>query len=1049
MKVSKARIIALLLAVLLVVGGLSAYLAARKIVPTMLSANIEELLAQASGQPVSIGGSAVELFPSMAIVIRDVRVGTPDKPLVNAHRVKAHLSLWEALFGRVELTVVDLENPLIYLDYEALKKLKLKQEKGEAPSVSIRGGVIRLPGKERRMVLEAINGTVKKDHVSLKALVLGGETSIKADLTDTGWKGRLTMGTMDLARISSDFQGSFAVNMDFDLSGDRTASSLSIRGEHLRLPWAEPEIPTFEVSLTANGNEGRLTLEKISVVTPLVQVSGTGVLRDIRKGTGAFIALDLKSGVFDYEDVLRFVPTAEFEPWLTELLTAQIRGGLSRYTAARFQGTVQQLITFDRFLDRIYVVQEAMGQSFGAGPGVERITGVTGQIIYTGGGVYLKNLRGSVRSSVLQKLDLSFPGVLSPFWVIGVDAEIDMAARDFLDAWNAAGMPRYVIGLFGDISRVQAGRIRGRASVVWDERRKEQVQARGRIDLENCSYTWGSQAVTGHSGVVVSPDFGAPMTITSRLTAGSRVVRSLNITLVDPFDTMRSTFEASIGGLLDTEDFHMGKGTTVLLKGTGTGTSITATAEVTAESMTLFDMVFRQKDRPIQLKASLKGPLLPEMSLKIQGEARVSPGRLGISGLLTDKGADLRLQGSLPLDRFEAVRDGKARPLSGRLRGDLSIAVAEKVFVKGTLVCGNALLPVKGTFVKLTGPVALAGTTLSGKRLRVTTDDLKLRASDWSLDLSGAPVFKGDVTVDGLKLPLAQDQGGTPADFKDLTARGRLKILNLDLYDIPVEEAQADVSLAGGVATLSGITMKGQTVSATGSLTTDSSGIRSFDTEFSLKNVNITRFLERLTSEENWIRGNMDLEGKLSGSRESVNGTVRMDARNGRLKRYVIISRVFAVLNVYKIVRSMDLELTSKNFPYNRISATFNFKDSLVSFNDMYFDSNSLQFSAVGSYSLKTGEIDAVMGVQPFETIDKAIHMIPLIGWILTGDRGELFIVSMKITGNADDPKVAFAPVQTVSDPVRKSLARALRLPSELLKDARDLIPKKDTGKKE
>jgi hypothetical protein len=215
--------------------------------------------------------------------------------------------------------------------------------------------------------------------------------------------------------------------------------------------------------------------------------------------------------------------------------------------------------------------------------------------------------------------------------------------------------------------------------------------------------------------------------------------------------------------------------------------------------------------------------------------------------------------------------------------------------------------------------------------------------------------------------------------------------------------------------------------------------------------MNIRDFLRTFSPSPNpeWIRGEMDLEGHLWGRSDSINGSMSFITKKGKIQKYALISRIFALLNFYKIVQARDLELTSKNFPYNVISSTFTIKDSIVHFDDFALDSNSLQLSAVGDYSLKTRNIDAIMGVQPFETIDKAIHMIPLIGWILTGDRGELFIVSMKITGNADDPKVAFAPVQTVSDPVRKSLARALRLPSELLKDARDLIPKKDTGKKE
>jgi hypothetical protein len=1046
MKVSKIKLVALLLAVLVAAGGLGAYITARKIVPTILSANLESILSQTSGQPVSIGKSSMQLFPGITIGIRNVTMGTPAKPLLKAHSVKVRISLWHALFGDIRISHVDLESPVIYLDYEAFKKFKLKEEKGEAPPVDIHDGIIKMSGRDGRTVMEAINGSIEQDAASLKAVVLGGKTRLKVKNTRSGWKGTLSSTDMDLARISPKLRGMFGMDLDFDLSGNRTVSSLSIIGEHLRFPWSAAEVPTFMVRLGAKGNEQDLEFNEISVMTPLVEISGSGIIRNIMKGTGAGITLNLKSGTFDYEKVLAFIPTKDMDPWLSELLVSQIHGGMSRFSLARYEGTVQELITFDNFLDRIHVVEEVMGQSFGARPGIERVTGLTGQVVYSHGGIFIKNLNGRMRNSVLQKLNISFPGVFLPYWIINIDAKLDMAARDFLDTWNAAGMPRYVFDLFADISQVQAGRVHGEASFSWDQSTGKTVQARGRVDLSNCTYKWGNQTIKGHSGTVIAASYGAPLEITSRMTVGSHAVRSLNIVLADPFEGMQSAFSATIDGLLASESFIMDKGTTVFLKGTGTGLNISASADVSAESMTLFGTVYRMKGSPMRLKGQLKGPLSPKLSLSLTGEATgITPGRLAVTGSIDNQQTRIKLKGALPLDQFEAVQAQKASPLSGRLLGDVSIVSAKTVSVNGTLGCRNALLPVNEAFLRLEGRVGIAQSMLSGKRLRVAKDNLKLVAYDWSLDLSGKPVFKGNVTMDGLSLPLPQGQGGAPKDFKDFTARGHLKITNLDFYGIPVEDAQADTVLKGGVADFTNIRMQGQSVLASGSSSLDTSGLRSFDLEFSLKNVTITKFLENLSPNQDWIRGTMSLDGRLFGRPDSINGTVKMLARDGKIRRYALFSRIFAVLNVYKIIKSRDLELTSKNFPYNKIAVTCTFKDSMIHFDDLYLDSNSIQFSAVGDYSIKTNMVDAFLGVQPFESIDKAIHAIPLIGWVLTGDKGQLFIVSLKVSGNLDDPTVKFEPGKTISDPVKKSLIRALKLPSEILKDSRDLM---NSGKK-
>lgn len=1041
MKTTKKIALAALLSMFVVLCCLSVYFAVRNILPTMLSANLEEILAETLHQPVSIGRTAVKLFPGPAISISKISIGEPSKPIITAQEIIVRLSLWEALFGRIQLSQVEFEKPVISLDYDTLKKLDLGSDEGDSPSIKIRGGKLKLSGRDARTVIDNINGVIESDDVDLDALVLGGKTRLKAHNTD-GWKGNLTSGTMDLSHISKDIKGTFGVNADFDLSGKKASSTIKATGEKLRLPWSEKEIPTFSIDLEAKGNEDALTLGRITVATPLVQVMGSGHIRDLSKGNGATVKLDMSSSTFVYEQIAELLPAQEFEPWLSELLLSQIRGGSSRFSIARYEGSLGDLITFKNFIDRIYVVEEIMGQSFGAGFGPERITGITGQVIFSHGDIHIRNLHGTMNNSTIEKVNLSFPGIMLPYWRIGTDVKVDMAARDFLDTWKAAGAPQYVYDLFTGISDVKGGRIAGDTHFWWDEEVSDRpLKAQGRVDLKNCTYTWGSRSIRNLSGSAVAESFDSPLKVTSRLTVGDRHIRSLALRLTDPFGEMRSSFEASVDGLISTESIRLGKGTTVLLKGTGVGPDISASAEAKSDSFTLFDTAYKVKGKPVRARTNLKGKLWPELSLALEGEAFPPSGRLSISGKIDEQAGKIRLKGLIDLGRFETMQPEGGKELSGSLQGDMSISWGKDVYVSGLITCRQAALPIKGAFLILDGPVDVAGTTLSGKGLKVKHEDLKMNLSNWSLIVADKPAFKGDVTLSGLTLPLPAKEGDTSRDISSYTAQGHLKILDLDFYGAPVEEANAEVFVRNGVLNLTEMSMQGASASAKGAASADTSGLRSFDVSFSLKNVSIHKFTDIFSAEQDWIRGDMSLDGHLSGRPDSINGTVNLVAKEGRLKKYALFSRVFALLNFYKIVQSRDLELTSKNFPYNLITSTFTITDSLVHFGDFHLDSNSVQFSAVGDYSLKNREINAILGVQPFETIDKAISVIPLVGWVLTGEKGRLIVLSMKIKGNIDDPSVKFAPIETVSDPVKKSLIRAMKLPSDLLEKSRNLLP--------
>ena len=194
------------------------------------------------------------------------------------------------------------------------------------------------------------------------------------------------------------------------------------------------------------------------------------------------------------------------------------------------------------------------------------------------------------------------------------------------------------------------------------------------------------------------------------------------------------------------------------------------------------------------------------------------------------------------------------------------------------------------------------------------------------------------------------------------------------------------------------------------------------------------------SKEKPWITGTMSMHGRLWNSGDAVNGDMKFKAANGIIDRYNLLSRIFSVLNPYKIIKSGEFDLTQVGFPYNHISAGFTIRDSYVTFEDFYLDSNSLQVSAVGKYILRTNYMDVIMGIQPLETFDKTVGMIPIVGWVLTGDKGTLIVISLKVRGPVDDPSVKYLPAVSISHPVAQSLFRVLNLPIDLLTRPQDVI---------
>jgi uncharacterized protein YhdP len=210
----------------------------------------------------------------------------------------------------------------------------------------------------------------------------------------------------------------------------------------------------------------------------------------------------------------------------------------------------------------------------------------------------------------------------------------------------------------------------------------------------------------------------------------------------------------------------------------------------------------------------------------------------------------------------------------------------------------------------------------------------------------------------------------------------------------------------------------------------------------SIKGADMRKLL-RATHIKSIIDGSLDMEGHVLGHDDSINGTLTISARNGEIRKYELISQIFSLLNVYKIFQNRDIDFISNHFTYNHLTSTLDITDNVVSFDDFALESNSIQLSAVGKYSIKTKKIDANIGVQPLESVDRTVSKIPLVGWVLTGDKGKLIVVNMSLKGTMSAPKVRVEPIETLSNTVAASLLRSLKLPARLINESLNYLEKK------
>jgi hypothetical protein len=178
------------------------------------------------------------------------------------------------------------------------------------------------------------------------------------------------------------------------------------------------------------------------------------------------------------------------------------------------------------------------------------------------------------------------------------------------------------------------------------------------------------------------------------------------------------------------------------------------------------------------------------------------------------------------------------------------------------------------------------------------------------------------------------------------------------------------------------------------------------------------------------LLGKIEAQGKENELLESLKGNMEFTARDGRIRRHVPLQRTFAYLNVTKSMRGQLPDMNKEEFVYNSITAKATFQGGKLLLNEAIIDSPSMEIISEGYVDYLKDELDLLVLVAPFKTVDWVVKKIPLVRHIL---RGTLIAVPVKVSGDLADPKVSPMSASAVGSSLVDVMKRTVKLPFEVL----------------
>ena len=191
-----------------------------------------------------------------------------------------------------------------------------------------------------------------------------------------------------------------------------------------------------------------------------------------------------------------------------------------------------------------------------------------------------------------------------------------------------------------------------------------------------------------------------------------------------------------------------------------------------------------------------------------------------------------------------------------------------------------------------------------------------------------------------------------------------------------------------------------------------------------------------LFDKQHWMAGSFNLDGELRAKSrpsefpKSLTGNLAFNSAEGRIYRFGMLAKIFALLNVTEIYRGEVPDLKGEGFAYNSMTANGVFEDGKLIISDTFIDSPSMGIAIEGDVDLGKNKVDLIVLVAPFKTVDRIVKIIPLVGNILGGN---LISIPFRAIGDLGDPDVIPLSPTAVGSGLLGILERTLKLPITII----------------
>ncbi len=186
------------------------------------------------------------------------------------------------------------------------------------------------------------------------------------------------------------------------------------------------------------------------------------------------------------------------------------------------------------------------------------------------------------------------------------------------------------------------------------------------------------------------------------------------------------------------------------------------------------------------------------------------------------------------------------------------------------------------------------------------------------------------------------------------------------------------------------------------------------------------------------LRADLRTEGKAAELVRNLKGTVRADARDGKVMKFAMLGNILSMGDIAALLEKEGTRLDDTGFPYRSVTAAGRFQEGRFIVEESAFRSDAVGIAATGWISVLDYQSRLAVLVAPFGRIDQLVRDVPVLGYIIGG---ALTSVPVGVSGDIRDPLVVPLGPEAITSELVGIFERTLKLPVKLLKPLKPLKP--------